>query len=420
MPDGRRTRSRTGCTQCVRVSVKCNEGRPMCERCVRLGFACDYSMRIIWKPHNPSEKVVLPKHPIASSDSGVCVCPGRLTGTQLYDLFVTSGNRLLHWTKSSKVDINGKIEQLYRQSPAVRCNIEALMSLSNECCRLSSLTRIDLAIAQTKNVFSLDSSLVDQDVMATSMVILSQVAMRAGYTWTHHIAGILPLAVRLFSNTTGSTAGVSHSLLEILGGLDMDAWIVGRRTEPLHVWATWCMGRRGVEPITGLPRYLLDLIARVSRNEDVSTELRDFIAFLTLPERQSYQVSLWHCFAVTALLQLQCRVGPVCGVGVPVLTTQLLELLRLLHAALTPEDNYHVLAWPAFTLGIHVQDDSFGAMTVASEILSLVFSRPDQGWRRPEGSIGALMNRFWEERGRIGREPAHDNLQSGAVEIGLW
>ncbi|KAL2810169.1 hypothetical protein BJX63DRAFT_403057 [Aspergillus granulosus] len=421
MPKDRRTRSRTGCTQCVRVSIKCNEGRPMCQRCVRLAFACDYSTRFIWKPHKPPKppkSVVRSKPPITTSDCGVCACPGRLTETQLYNLFVMDGNRLLHWASPSQSDLVGKIARLYHQSPVVRLNIEALMSLLNECCGLSSLTRIDLAISQTKEFFGSDSSHVDQDVLAISMILLSQVAMRAGYTWTHHIAEILPLAVRLSSDNIHSATSDPHSLLEILGGLDMDAWIVGRRSEPLHVWTTWCMGRQGIESITGLPRPLLDLIARVSRNEDVSAELRQFITLLPLPQRQSYQESLWRCFAVTALLHLQSRVSPVGGVDV--LTTQLVDLLRYLHATLAWKGNHNVLAWPAFTLGIHVQDNSLGGMTVVNEILSLVFAQSDEGWRHPDGCMRALMNQFWEERERIGRKSAYHNLQGTAFEVGLW
>ncbi|KAL4867251.1 hypothetical protein BDV12DRAFT_186879 [Aspergillus spectabilis] len=275
MPKGRRTRSRIGCTQCVRVSVKCNKGRPMCQRCVRLGFACGYSTRFIWKPHKPHEpsnNVVLSKPLITIRGCGICACPGRLTQSQLYNLFATGGNYLLHWTSPPQIYIVGKIARLYRQSPAVRCNMEALISLCNECCRLSSLTRIDRAIAQAKDIFGSDSSQVKQDVLTISTIILSQVAVR--YTLTNHIVGIISLAVRLSSNNLDSKAADPHSLLEILGGLDMDAWIVGRLSEPLH----------GVERITGLSRPLLDLIARVSRNKDVSAELTHFIAQLPLPE----------------------------------------------------------------------------------------------------------------------------------------
>ncbi|OJJ06541.1 hypothetical protein ASPVEDRAFT_75638 [Aspergillus versicolor CBS 583.65] len=329
MPNARRTRSRTGCTQCVRVSIKCNEGHPICQRCLRLGFACDYSTRFIWKLHkppNPSKRVIRSKPLIKSSGHGACACPGRLTETELCDLFLTNGNCLLHWTSPSHNDLVGQFARLNRQSPVVRCNVEALMSLSHDCCRLSSLTRIDRAISQTKDFLESDSSHADQDVLVTSMLLLSQVAMRAGYTWTHHIEKILPLAVRMSQDSNHYTAADSHShsLLEVLGGLDMDAWIVGRRSEPLHVWKTWCMGRQGIESITGLPRPLLDLIARVSVKEDVSAELHQFIGILPLPQRQRHRESLWHCFAVTALLHLHGRGRPVDGVGV--LATQLLGL----------------------------------------------------------------------------------------------
>lgn len=79
-----------------------------------------------------------------------------------------------------------------------------------------------------------------------------------------------------------------------------------------------------------------------------------------------------------------------------------------------------MIAWPAFTLGIHAQDNALGAMTLVDDILSHVFTQHDAGWKHPAGSLGMLMNRSWEERDKIGPEFAYQSLQDAAVEIGLW
>jgi len=252
--------------------------------------------------------------------------------------------------------------------------------------------------------------------------------MRAGYEWTFHISNILPLALHLEGNGTTRT-GESHSLLEVLGGLDMDAWIVGRRSKPLHVWANWCMGRQGIEPITGLPRPLIDLLARLSRLEDVSHKLRQFLAELSCGHDDftlTGNLNLWRCFALTGLLQVQSRFMPS-REGVDELVMELLDLLRRVSppgfTTTTPgvsERNWSVLAWPAFTLGIHVENNNEGAMTLANDILSHIYDQSSFGGRPSDGSLLLLVNQFWNERQTVGRDSAFRNLQASAIEIGLW
>ncbi|KAF9893471.1 hypothetical protein FE257_010783 [Aspergillus nanangensis] len=288
-----------------------------------------------------------------------------LNETQLLNLFATDGSRVLHWTSPSQNEIVHQITQLCLQYPAVRYSIEALMSLcGGKCCSLSTFTRIDLAITQVKELFNSHPCHADENALAFSMVLLSQVAMRAGYTWTHQISKILEFAIRPRGDDIAVSTTDSHQLLEILGGLDMNAWIVGRRSEPMHIWATWCMGRYGIEPSTGLPRPLLDLIARASRNQDVSDELRQFIAHL--PDRPSHGEYLWQCFAVAALLSVRSRLRS--SLGVTDLTIELLEILRHLNTTPGVEDNYCALGWPAFTLGIHIQDNALGIQKETCEL----------------------------------------------------
>lgn len=217
--------------------------------------------------------------------------------------------------------------------------------------------------------------------------------MRAGYRWTHQISLILEVEVHQWSDQKMTGADDAYHVLEVLGGLDMDVWIVGRQSEQLHIWATWCMGRQGIEPITGLPRPLIDLIARVSLKEDVSCELRQFLA--TLPDTPAKPESLWRCFAVTALLRVESHLRPCAGSD---LALELLELLRLLTSTSVGEDNLRALGWPAFELGIHIQDNDQGGMTLVDNILTQLFDQSDEGWRSPQGSLRSLIKGFWRER----------------------
>lgn len=193
---GRRTRSRNGCAQCIRVSLKCDETRPICRRCERLGFACDYSPRFIWKPHNPVKSLARSNAPVTTSHRAVCVCPGRLTEAQLHNLcqwgnpypdftqihllkipVITNGSRVLHWTSPSQNNLVSQIMQLCQQYPTVRYSVGALMSLCGDCCHLSMLTRVDLAITKTKGFLCSSPSQANQDALAVSMVLLSQVTV---------------------------------------------------------------------------------------------------------------------------------------------------------------------------------------------------------------------------------------------------
>lgn len=55
-------------------------------------------------------------------------------------------------------------------------------------------------------------------------------------------------------------------LLEVMGVMDMPCLAVGRQTPPIGIWRRFCQPtgpRHGIEPVTGLPRSLLDLLAGI-------------------------------------------------------------------------------------------------------------------------------------------------------------
>lgn len=56
-------------------------------------------------------------------------------------------------------------------------------------------------------------------------------------------------------------------LLEVMGVMDIPCLAVGRQTPPIGIWRRFCQPtgpRHGIEPVTGLPRSLLDLLAGIS------------------------------------------------------------------------------------------------------------------------------------------------------------
>ncbi|KAF4416000.1 hypothetical protein FACUT_12942 [Fusarium acutatum] len=146
--------------------------------------------------------------------------------------------------------------------------------------------------------------------------------------------------------------------LEILGGLDMNAWIVGRQPAPLHIWATYCRGGEGIEDVTGLPRHLLDLISLVSRREDVLQELKQYAE--VLPQTHDKMTGVYRSLILSAQIYLhQEPVAP--------LLSELFTLVRCLRQEITGAD-LGILAFPAYTLEYHGQLLEY--RTLAVDVLS--------------------------------------------------
>ncbi|KAL0933307.1 uncharacterized protein CTRU02_212270 [Colletotrichum truncatum] len=254
--------------------------------------------------------------------------------------------------------------------------------------------------------------------------------MRAGYAWTRQVEQMLALV--LGTNDHNLSKGFlpleQHRMLEVLGGIEMDAWIVGRQSKPMHIWATYCRGRQGIEPVTGLPRPLIDLISQVGRHEDVKEELGLFIA--ALPNIRSPAVKHWHCFAVASLLTLQqSRKKSLTSHDVQVIRemeNELANLIRELYSDLGPI-NASALAWPSFCLGR--QSRSRKNLELVEEVLGRAVPRvgTSGSWGHGGTPIGA-MYRQWRSDGVDFPPPRGPGpcLQRGlelvdqSFEVGLW
>ncbi|OJD15364.1 hypothetical protein AJ78_04369 [Emergomyces pasteurianus Ep9510] len=450
-----RTRSRTGCSQCVNVSRKCDETHPICVRCRRLGFACDYTPRLIWKKvkiarastslspvFTPLSRAVSSKTPTATTatiapsaaplrptsprprmllGSPLCNCPSRKTEDELYELFITNGSRLLNWDHEEAQSPLQDVVYLCWQFPTIRDEVNALMSLHVQCCRVSSLASVDRAITETIRFLTSTSAIVDPKVSVFTMILLSQISMRAGYAWTHHLPQILSFALARQANLTNAMETdiwSPQNVLETLGGLDMDVWILGRQSKPIHIWATYCSGRQGIERVTGLPRPLLDLIARLSRYEDVADELQELLSGLP-HEPEDYARNVQRSFALAALLQLHSRVRPV--PGVELLIKDLLHMVGVLRTASASRFNQRVLIWPAYVVGCYVRDVK--DMSLVEDTLlqaRILGGQLTRGSLAPEESVLVMLRRFWKDRLLIGDYDAFQRMQAQIPEVGLW
>ncbi|KAF4456685.1 C6 finger domain protein [Fusarium austroafricanum] len=347
-------------------------------------------MRLIWKAAKPISSGEATSSSTAVPDIALCQCQNRTTDKQLYQSFLTNGHSLLHWTGALGNPILQQVLSLYSRVPPIRYSVRALMSLSGvSCCRVSALASVDFAITEAQRFLQSSNESQKALDLVITMVMLSQIA--------------IVLSQKTTSNGTDTE---TQHLLEILGGLDMNAWIVGRKTEPLHIWAKWCSGREGIETVSGLPRPLLDSIACLSMYQDVTEDLREFIS--ELPRQEDMTTSVQRCFALTALLQSHNTIVPL---------TDADEIAASLQEAinnLRTEVNLGLFAWPAYTLGRYV-GCSDARMRLVKGILGQIYSQTND----PFGFSGKAHTLLARNLG-IGIGDGPEELQEEAMEVGLW
>ncbi|KAH7188040.1 uncharacterized protein B0J16DRAFT_412561 [Fusarium flagelliforme] len=416
------TRSRNGCTRCVQVSRKCDEVHPSCGRCTRLSFACDYRPRLIWKPANfdsPSENEAAPipaalnqRQPSVDSP---CQCEQRPTSEELFQLFIDEGHNLLQW---SSEQVSHDETAIWRSNPTLWAGIEALMSTFYDCCQVSSLSRVGHAITSTSRYIDLRPSVGDPESCQRMMVVLTQVSLRAGYAWTHLLTQMLSYAedsLLKVQDLPQKQQTVQTQLLEVIGGLDMNVWVLCRRSPPLHIWARYCSGRQGVEEITGLPRPLLDLIAQVSLQRNVIAELEHYVDGLSRSSIK-HQECVWHCYALAALHDQYRHVTP--RRDAQPLLDRLAIILSELHQTLH-KSNLRALIWPAYVLGRYCSRP--GISCLVSDVLRKA-STPDQLRRVLYYGLTPydLMQTVWKLQATETEEDVDMILSQQFVDYGLW
>lgn len=90
-----------------------------------------------------------------------------------------------------------------------------------------------------------------------------------GLPWTMHIEGmhnILQSRSPNGSPITGTPTPFRAHLLEVMGVMDIPCLAIGRQTPSIGIWRRFCQltgPRYGIEPVTGIPRSLLDLLAGI-------------------------------------------------------------------------------------------------------------------------------------------------------------
>lgn len=93
------------------------------------------------------------------------------------------------------------------------------------------------------------------------------VQLMHGLPWTMHLEGVHNiLQSQGDPHGTPAPSPFRTHLLEVMGVMDLTCFSVGRQTQCIGIWRRYCQPaclRQGVEPVSGLPRTLLDLFAGV-------------------------------------------------------------------------------------------------------------------------------------------------------------
>lgn len=197
-----------------------------------------------------------------------------------------------------------------------------------------------------------------------------------GLPWTMHLEGMHNILQSHGLDDPYRTATPSKfrtHLLEVMGVMDLPCFAVGRQTPCIGIWRRYCQSagpRKGIEPVTGLPRTLVDLFAGIGME---TTEQ----SFWDWPgEPGSFlQCYLWEAHRLAGILTLRrharnsqqsrdipdllWRQPTACPVDATVLVTRILanlDALRLACVERPTEDTFinNAVLFPYFVAGLEV------------------------------------------------------------------
>lgn len=143
-----------------------------------------------------------------------------------------------------------------------------------------------------------DKVLREREATICAGILLCSIGASQNLPFTFHIQ---PLVKLLSMRTSSSWSPFNEHAFEVLGYYDLPSFIVNRRAPRLDIWQTYCMhdtDRSEIEPVSGLPRSLLDIFARL---EEADCEERFW--FWYGREGSVLQVHLWDAHRFAGMLK---------------------------------------------------------------------------------------------------------------------
>ncbi|KAJ5389630.1 uncharacterized protein N7496_000698 [Penicillium cataractarum] len=357
------TRSYQGCWTCKRRRRRCDNARPTCRNCAQRGVDCEgYEVRLRWGSgiasrgrftgaDKPLEENVPPRpkgrrrdlsrerkrleaQTQAQRDVGEFLIPGAIydgpdkSPAKFHDMvaqldedvspkidrseqdeflfneFLTSGINILHSTTAPKSMLQPRLPELCQESSALY-NICLTFQLSLSATHTTQFFEyLDTSLREFRSELARSTTLSDGTL--TAGLLMCSIGLMHGLPWTMHIEGMHNI---LQSCLPDSPRGIATPtpfrthLLEVMGVMDLPCLTIGRQTPPIGIWRRFCQPtgpRHGIEPVTGIPRSLLDLLAGI--NLDTTEQ-----SFWDWPgEAGSFlQCYLWEAYRLAGILTIR-------------------------------------------------------------------------------------------------------------------
>ncbi|KAJ5675539.1 hypothetical protein N7462_008436 [Penicillium macrosclerotiorum] len=309
------TRSHQGCWTCKRRRRRCDNGHPSCENCVQRGLDCEgYEVRLRWGTgiasrgrftgaDKPLDDSVPPRpkgrqrdrskerrkleetrkleelkaeNPNYTELSATTPPPEDMEFTDsakkdqeeaIFNEFMKNGINVLHSTTAKNSMLQPRLPQLCQESSALYtiCLTFQLSLSATHTPRFFEY--FDSALREFRS--ELAHSTILSDGTLTAGLLLCSIGLMHGLPWTMHLEGMHNILQSHGLDDQQSTIRQSlfrAHLLEVMGVMDIPCVAVGRQRPSIGIWRRFCQPtgpRHGIEPVTGLPRTLVDLFAGI-------------------------------------------------------------------------------------------------------------------------------------------------------------
>ncbi|KAJ5206889.1 hypothetical protein N7472_003337 [Penicillium cf. griseofulvum] len=402
------TRSHQGCWTCKQRRRRCDKARPSCQNCVERGATCEgYEVRLKWgtgiasrgrftgadKPVKNSVpprqrgrqrdlsrerkmRVELGGDSVLDKSRELDLAASKRVAEDeaLFNEFINNGINVLHSTTARDSMLQPRLPQLCQESSAlysicIAFQIALSSTVSSQFCEY-----FDTALRTFRSELACSTTLSDGTL--TSGLLLCTIGLMHGLPWTMHLKGMHNILQShglsdLHHQSTQSYFRIH--LLEVMGVMDLTCFSVGRQAPEIGIWRRYCQTaapRSGIEPVSGLPRTLLDIFAGIGAETTEQT-------FWDWPgESGSFlQCYLWEAHRLAGILTLRKQPNnssdPIpdnnisawrpakCPADTPVLVARILaslDALRLASAERPTEDVFikNAILFPMFVAGLEV------------------------------------------------------------------
>ncbi|CAJ0546887.1 Ff.00g015140.m01.CDS01 [Fusarium sp. VM40] len=256
-PKGTRSsapRTQTGCKNCRKRRIKCDETKPACERCVRSGWKCDgYPADIVLKAsannRNTSNLSLLSRLPSIASYSIPFKVPGSQTDRQLLHYFCVQGSNDIAGFLTSDFWSQTVLQESH-QDPTVRQALVALswlhLDYSTSECVGNSVTRADALTQYGKALRSMRKRLSRPSESATKIALICCIlfyccegALGDRNAALQHLSNGLNLLISTQHEHNGVVSQDIQNLSDVFERLDMQASFFEDDRTPILVLPSW-------------------------------------------------------------------------------------------------------------------------------------------------------------------------------------